>query len=119
MYGVPKDLDLRRFEGATLTQICLGSFQVQFNLDQPVLQVFAEGTWEVRGPSGELVDKNMEQKEREAFRIHPLIGSRFVGYTVNSPKSLTLRFDNGWSLILVDDSEKYESFTISPGDIIV
>jgi hypothetical protein len=38
---------------------------------------------------------------------------------VDPPRSFTLRFASGNRLIVFDDSEEYESFSIQPGDIFV
>jgi hypothetical protein len=44
MYGVPPDLDLTRLFGATLNQICLGPFDLQFHFSNGV-HLTVEGTW--------------------------------------------------------------------------
>src|SRR6266566_2893475 len=54
-YGVPADLSLKRFVGATLIQIALGEFQIQFRF-QPDSEIAVEGRWELRDHAGQLVD---------------------------------------------------------------
>jgi hypothetical protein len=119
MHGVPQNLNLERFRGSILTQICLGEFQQQFHFVEPSLSISVEGSWQVSNATGELIDRSLENKSRDAYRIHRLLGRSVVGQVVNPPQSFTLRFDNGWSLTVFDDSREYESFSIQPGDIFV
>ena len=108
MYGVPKNLDLSRFDGALLTQICIGEFQVQFhfqkvasNLNQSA-SISVEGKWEVRNSAGLFVDGMEMGKQslshRGSFYAHCLLGSTVTGYRVDSPESLTLQFSSGHTL---------------------
>jgi hypothetical protein len=119
MYGVPSNLDLRRFCGATLTQLGIGEFQLQFHFTQPEFSISVEGDWQVNNPEGEIVDRSLPNAERESFRVHRLLGRTVVESSVNAPKSFALRFDNGWSLVVFDNSQEYQSFSIQPGDIFV
>ena len=129
MYGVPKNLDLSRFEGALLTQICIGEFQVQFHFQQVAsnlhqsASISVEGKWEVRNSAGSFVD-GMEIREqsisqREGLYAHCLLGSTVTGYRVDPPESLTLQFSSGHTLTVFDDSRQYESFSIQPGDVFI
>jgi hypothetical protein len=119
MHGVPPNLDLERFSGSILTQICLGEFQQQFHFAEPTLSISVEGGWQLSNAASELVDRSLENDVRDAYRVHRLLGRSVVGNVVNAPQSFTLRFDNGWSLTVFDDSRDYESFSIQPGDIFV
>jgi hypothetical protein len=63
VYGVPQDLDLNRFVGATLIQVCLGEFQVQFHFQaaggagsEGTLYIGVERRWELRDSSGRILD---------------------------------------------------------------
>jgi hypothetical protein len=119
MYGVPANLNLRRFHGATLTQICLGEFQQQFHFIQPELSISVEGDWLVQSESGEVIDKSAPNSERTAYRIHRLLGKKVTDHNLNAPTSFSLLFENGLSLFVFDNSDRYESFSIQPGDIFV
>ncbi len=46
MYGIPKDLNLDFLLGATLTQIAIGEYQIQFNFS-PEGSFGVEGNWEL------------------------------------------------------------------------
>lgn len=119
MYGVTNHLNLERFHGATLVQICIGEFQQQFHFIDPEMQLSIEGEWHITNAVGDLVDRSLENGQRDAYRVHRLLGRAIVGHDINAPESFTLRFDNGWSFVVFDRSREYESFSIQPGDIFV
>jgi hypothetical protein len=75
MYGVPADLDLSRFEGALLIQLCVGEFQMDFHF-HPKLSISVEGRWEVRDSTGSLVDGMKPNAQRDALYIHVLLGKK-------------------------------------------
>jgi hypothetical protein len=56
MYGIPATLDLSRFVGAELIQLCAGQFQCQFHFDPPT-SICVERRWELRDESGQLLWK--------------------------------------------------------------
>ncbi len=117
MHGVPNDLRLERFHGATLTQICIGEFQQQFHFTDPALHISIEGDWRVTNSSGEVIDQSVSSSERDAYRVHQLLGQTIVAHQVAAPEFFVLRFSNGWSLVVFDTSSEYESFSIQPGDV--
>jgi hypothetical protein len=61
MYGVPADLDLSRFQGAELIQICLGEFQIQFHFHRNGT-ISAEGKRELRNASADVKNDGLEAK---------------------------------------------------------
>jgi hypothetical protein len=127
MYGVPRDLDLSRFLGAELIQVCLGVHQVQFRFQaagttggkEGFRGISAEGRWEFRDAAGRIVDSAGPNEEREAYRVHRLLGHIVEGAELDAPRSFALRFAGGDELRIFDDSDRYESFSIQPGDIFI
>lgn len=123
MYGVPSDLDLTGFHGATLIQIALAEHTIQFifqpPLPRPLHTIMVEGSWEVRDADAAVLDRVQEHTSREVFRIHKLLSRDVVSSSVEAPRSFTLRFDSGYELEIFDDSKQYESFSIQPGDVFV
>jgi hypothetical protein len=119
MYGVPVDLDLSKFKGATLIQLGIGEFQVQFHF-HPEGNISVEGKWELRDSCGVLVDEAKDSNtERDVYRLHVIIGKSIELYSVKAPDSFSLRFESGHVLTIYDDSKQYESFSIQPGNIYV
>ena len=120
MYGVPAHLNLSAFHGATLDQIALGAFDLQFHFSGAAHpHIGVEGHWELRGPDGVVLDQQMENAERTAYRLHVLLGRTVTASDVDPPRSFALTFDNGHVLRVFDDSPEYESFSIQPGDVFV
>jgi hypothetical protein len=61
----------------------------------------------------------MPNNERSTYKVHRLLGKRVTGHDLNAPESFKLHFENGLALTVFDDSDRYESFSIQPGDIFV
>lgn len=116
MYGVPPDLPLQRFVGLDCSFIGLGVFQIQFHFsnagDAHTGSISAEGKWEMHDASGALIDQSQEHAEREAYRLHRIIGLPVTHFTIDAPRSFTLYFKGGFSLTIFDASEHYESFSL-------
>jgi hypothetical protein len=123
VYGVPANLDLTDFHGATLIQIGIAEQTLHFifqpRLPNPFHYIMVEGSWEVRDADGAILDRVQEHACRATYRIHKLLSRHVVGSVVDAPGSFTLSFDSGHQLQVFDDSQQYESFSIQPGDIFV
>jgi hypothetical protein len=118
MYGVPADLDLSGFVGAMLEQICLGEWQLQFHF-HPDGIFSIEGHWELASSDGTAIDSAMDHSIRDAYRVHVLLGHSIARCTLDPPRSLSLHFETGHVLTFFDDSEHYETISISPGNIYI
>jgi len=112
MHGVPADLDLSKFKDATLTQLGIGEFQIQF-LFHPQGNISVEGKWELRDSDGILIDQAKTNVEREICRLHIVLGKTVENYSINAPESFSLRFDSGHVLTVFDDSKQHESFSVN------
>lgn len=127
MHGVPKDLDLKPFEGAILDYITLARYTMFLSFEsavgtETVASLLVEGPWELLGPAGELLDEGhpgfQALNEHGPLRIHACVGRGVCGSTVNAPESFSLHFDGGLS-IRVSDHPGYEAFLIEPGGVCV
>ena len=87
MYGVPENLDLAPFEGAYLEQIALGPYIVHFHFggDQSP-RISLEGRWELSDSSGQIIDRQVELQEREAYRLHVLFERAVIGNEIHAPE---------------------------------
>jgi hypothetical protein len=123
MHGVPADLNLTGFHGATLIQIGVAEhtlhFVFQSSLPNPLQSIMVESSWEIRDADGAILDRVQEHAARDVYRIHRLLSHDVVSSVVDAPRSFTLRFNSGHQLQIFDDSPKYESFSIQPGDTYV
>jgi hypothetical protein len=111
MYGIPADLPLHRFVGHGLNQIALGRFQAQLHF-AGAGSISVEGRWELRDPSGELIDRWEENATRDCYRIHRLLDLLVAGFEIDAPASFTLVFEPSYRLTIFDDTEQYESFSV-------
>ena len=94
--------------GLEVRQVCLGEFQTQFAFsDDTSLRL--EGKYAHRIPTErrELVQARSGCGPNELQR---LLGKSVTAARVLSPEQAELVFSNGDSLLLVDDSDQYESF---------
>ena len=118
MHGVPANLDLAFLQGAELIQVCLGSHQVQFHF-HPAGSIFVEDGWELLDAGGQRIDRSHDRPDRPPYQLHRLLGRTVVGTEVSAPDWFALRFAGGEVLRVFDDSERYESFQIRPGRVVV
>jgi len=119
MYGVPAKLDLSKFVGDQLVQLCLGQF-IQFFHFESQASISVEGSWELRDAHGKLIDRvERGTPSGEGLHTHLLLGKKVVGYRLDAPASISLSFESGHTLTIFDDSSQYESFSIQPGNNIV
>jgi hypothetical protein len=116
MYGVPADLDLSAFEGSTLEQVAIGTHQIAFHF-APQGSIAVDGAWELLDRHGAVVDRSLEPSEREVYRVHSCLEQRVLSARVESSSSIALTFYSGHVLRIVDDSDRYESFHLQPGDV--
>lgn len=114
------DLDLSAFKGSNLTQVCFGEHEIEFRFTPPRI-ISAEGRWELLDASGAVLDLAARgaYRDKNAYRVHLLLGQAVEGWSVDPPKAFSLTFGNALVLRVYDDSERYESFSIQPGDIFI
>lgn len=117
MYGVSKNLTLGRFVGATLIDV-EGTPCLYFHFSSDLL-IGVEGRWILRDERRELLCWHERQEEQDLSKMHEIIGKVVAGYEIQAPHSFTLFFSNGFSLMIYDDSDRYESFYLQPGDVFV
>jgi hypothetical protein len=110
MYGVPADLNLSQFHGATLLQIAAGPHDLQLRFAPP-LEIAIEGRWELCYPAGETTES--------LDGLRTIAGRKVVATQVHAPEYIALVFDGGARLVIYDSSTNYESFSIQPGNVVV
>jgi hypothetical protein len=109
MYRVPPDLDLTPFVGATLHQICVGKFDVQFRFDS--------GAWIAVQSTARISGENIASEWCEATgwdstQFYALLNERVAEVAVKTEREFEFRFVNGLTLQFVDLSDQYESMQI-------
>src|SRR5438067_2138352 len=119
MFGVPANLDLSQLKGKYLSHIQMAQFDLQFVFEGGI-RICVQGDWQLREPSGELIDWGVDPPaSREFYRVHLLLDKTVTNFTVDPPRSFTLYFDDGLSLTVFDSFQQFESFQIWPAGIVV
>lgn len=103
--------------GSELTQICFGKHQIQLHFidsaGATTASAFIEGRW--RLDSYESADKRQEQ-DAVLFK---LLCDKVKTAEARPPDQVILVFESGAKLVLIDSSDRAESFQLQPGDIVV
>lgn len=114
MYGLHKDTDLSFLKGQELIQVAIGVFQVQFHFDRDAI-ISVEGEFQY---SSESNSSHWHQGTPEAAApVLRLLGSSVQKVGGREDGTLELTFSNGDRLVVKDNSEQYESYTISGGPL--
>lgn len=135
MYRFLPNLDLSYLVGRELTYIGIDQYQLYLVLNAEVLSaerresgildnvvmdsavnISIGGSWSLATSSGSVIDESMEHAERKSYQIHVLLGLKLLGYSVASETTLNLKFERGFCLSIIDDSDMYESLNINYGD---
>lgn len=109
MYGLPPDIDLTYFIGATLHQACFGANELILRFDQTI-SVTIESSFLVSVPG--LNQEHFDDIRSSAGKIVRLIELTVVNATGASDGTLTLIFDGGYRIDVYDSSSRYESYQI-------
>jgi hypothetical protein len=117
MYRFKPDLSLSHLINGEIVQISLAEYNLYIHLEpKNVIQIM--GAWQLLDTKGHVVDEGDLQKEKEAYKIHKILGWRISKYNIEAETRLVFEFDNSWKLVMIDNSEHYETGFISP-DIYV
>lgn len=115
MYGFNDPKLLSWPVGREIIQVAVGQHEVNLSF-HPVGNIMVAGPWELLDPTGSVIDRSMEHATRKELRLHFLIGPIVTGVTVQSAKSMSMIFANGYTLRLADDDPRYEAVVMTPGD---
>ena len=110
MHRIPKSLDLAPLLGLEVIQVAIGHNEVIFNF-HPEGMIRVEGGWVLKAEDGAVIDLSMEHADRDAWRVHKIIGCKIVKCMVRDDQHLDIFFD-GAVLEIQDDSDHYETFAI-------
>lgn len=115
MYGFSADLDLSAAIGQETTQLCVGPFDLQFSFGAVAFAVQSKvEIWQKRQLVG-----SWEAGAWPDPAFYQVFGSALQHFSVLDPKRLSLQLTSGLELLLVDNSEHYESIQIYVGGMEV
>ncbi len=113
-------VNIDHFIGAELIEVSIVQFNLLFSFEtekQPNIHINIEGTWCIE-KDGQLFDEGDAQKHKESIKAHCLLGHKIISYKTPTPESLEIQFDGNSILTIYDNSDQYESCSISPHIII-
>ncbi len=121
MYGRSGELDTSKtdvsfFKGTTLVQICLGSNDLGLNFDLPPIQIMMQSDFGTKVVGQERMLHNLTK----GHLLRNFLGRDVSGASWGEKGTLILTFVGGDEVLIFDDNDQFESFTIRhSGQIIV
>jgi hypothetical protein len=109
MNRIPSDLDLSCAIGQRATQLRVGEFDIQFSLGSANFNI--QSPIELRRNDVTIGKWQEGQWPDEAFG--EILNELVVFYNVPNDRELILSFQNGIQMHLIDDSDQYETMSIS------
>ena len=97
--------------GAELIQICVGEFDLQFRF-HPSAFLSVEGRCEMLLDSDTVLDFWDRGTHSDSFRFLQLLGLAVLEVVIDRPNSFKLAFSQRRWLRVIDNSDRYESFSI-------
>lgn len=110
MYRLDKLLDLTPLKGKEVEQVAIGQYQVILNLTDD-FSIYIGGSYKY-GKGDALVENN-GQDPSSSKELVDLLGKEIINSYIESDRILSMHFSNDCILELIDDSDQYESFTIT------
>lgn len=117
MYGLPEDLDLSFFVGTTLIQLGMGEHQIAFVL-HPDVRLSVGSRMRLTDPEGETVTIDEDYRETAGVLL-PLISHEVERASRTPSGALRMEWSHGAALEVDDDSDQFESYTITHGDRVI
>lgn len=117
MYGLDESIDLGFLFNRKVEQICVGLYDVQVNINGGI-SIAIYGNYEHVLSNNVLTSKD-DMLPEAASSLLKLLGQKIVGEKRDGSKVLKLEFSNDSTLIIYDDDERYESYTIDGPDVSI
>jgi hypothetical protein len=110
MHRFAKDLDLSKFIGRDLNQICVGKYDVQFHFAPDVSIGLQSRATVLQGEK--LVATWSEDEGWSSTNFHKLLNLAVTAASIESESMLEIAFTDHFRLQLFDESDQYESMTL-------
>lgn len=112
MYGLPNDIDLDFFVGASLIQVCIGENEVIANL-HPDISVMIASNVRLDLHEGEI--EAFDDAEALGVALLPLLGGAIVDASGAVDGTLRLTWEGGTTIEILDSYREFESYTVRHG----
>ena len=106
-------LNIDHFIGDELAGVTIfpHTLSLQFESDN-IITILSK--WSIIDQNNSTIDSGDAEKHNSSMKIHRLLQSKIENYSIVEPEELHIKFSNGLSLVLYDDSDQYESCSFSP-----
>ena len=108
MYRIPKKLNLSKVNGAFTTQICIGPYDIQFEIGDVHFAIQSEIRLKKNGEQVAVWQEG-DWPSAEFFNV---MNVDVVSYNIPNDREIIINFENGYSLHIYDNSDQYESMQI-------
>ena len=111
MYRIPEELDLSAAVGESISQIQVGKYDIQFSLGKVQFSIWSPIRLIKNGK--EIGQWNEGNWPDPAFV--EVFNENITEVAIPNNQSIILRFENGVEMRLTDESDQFESMSISIG----
>lgn len=118
MFGVAEDIDLTGLVGRKLQRISVGAERLELGFDDDWL-VNIECAWRLEGSAGLLAEAERDTLLDSVDQLTRLVGTVVEFAVPRPPDRIEIDLGEKGRLVLIDDSDLLESFSIEPIGIIV
>jgi hypothetical protein len=118
MYGRDKEIgtqDLSFFVGATLTQICLGAYDLGLIFDGPPSGLMISSSFGIQFANHELVRYELTM----GHLVRPFLNRDLIAAAWAEMGTLILTFKGNDQIHIFDDSDQYESYVVSHKELTI
>lgn len=116
MNGLDSDADLNFLKGRSLERICMGVFQLKLDFEPDVV-IDIQGAVQFVDPAG--VESRFDYAVGAVALMHQLIPQSVASVSWATDGTLSLGFEYGQKLILLDERKMYEAYQIYYGDLSI
>ena len=110
MYRIPKDLNLENIIGRDLNLLGLGRHDVQLNFDGSGIKICVQGTISLI-EDGKVI-ATWTEHNWSSIDFQNILNATVESYAVPRENLLEIRFEDGLTMQLHDDSDQYETMQI-------
>jgi len=118
LFGVAEDIDLTGLVGRKLQRISIGVERFELSFDDGWL-LNIECAWRLDGSAGLIVEAERDTLLDSVDQLTRLVGAVVEFAVPRPPDRIEIDLGEKGRLVLIDDSDMLESFSIEPIGIIV
>lgn len=119
MYGLPKEFDATTLVGQLLVQVCFGVGQIQLHFDKSLTIAVTSAFWYRDSAASGPQRINIPGSHAVQCHLLQLLHRTILSARGDEFGTLTLEFDSGHTLELLDENPAYEAYQIRIGEKLI